>query len=216
MMRVRFSLPAPILRCDVHNFDDIKNLIKGKTVAIVGNAESLLKKEDGIMIDGFQVVIRMNFGYTFAPHLNRYVAPTQLGKRTTLVAAGNAVNILYDMHRFPNANHLIHMSGGNRNETWEKYSDRYYTYPEEWYIELKNLLTSRPSTGMMVFDMVKNCNPDYVTLFGFDFKRTKTYYNDGTNSRDLEDVKNPIGPHNWKREQEYTISICRNNGWDII
>ena len=215
-MRVRFSLPAPILRCDVHNFDDIKNLIKGKTVAIVGNAESLLQKEDGIMIDGFQVVIRMNFGYTFAPHLNRYVAPTQLGKRTTLVAAGNAVNILYDMHRFPNANHLIHMSGKNRNETWEKYSNKFYTYPEEWYIELKNLLTSRPSTGMMVFDMVKNCNPDYVTLFGFDFKRTKTYYNDGTNSRDLEDVKNPIGPHNWKREQEYTISICRNNGWDII
>jgi hypothetical protein len=197
-------------------YTDIQNLIKGKTIAIVGNAESILSKEEGIMIDGFQVVIRMNYGFVYAPHLNRYVAPKQLGKITTLVCAGNGQNILGCENKFPGMKGIVHMSGGNRGGSWKQDSDKFYIYPLDLWEELKNLLTKRPSTGMMVIDMVKNCNPDYVSLFGFDFKKTKTYYNDGKGGRELENVQNPIGPHNWKREQEYTISICRNNGWDII
>ena len=69
-------------------YSDIQNLIKNKTVAIVGNAESLLSKEDGIMIDGFQVVIRMNFGFVYAPLLLRQLVKSTAydnPKKSTMV-----------------------------------------------------------------------------------------------------------------------------------
>ena len=197
-------------------YRDIEKFIKGKTVAIVGNAQSLLRQECGEMIDAHQVVIRMNFGYVYAPHLNRYVAPKQLGQKTDIVTAGNAVNIVTEMHRFPNCKALVHMSGGNRNETVVKHSNKFYLYPEDYWQELKNVLTARPSTGMMVFDMVEKSKPSHVNVFGMDWKKTRTYYNDGKNLRDLEHPSNPIGPHNWANERKYIIGKVKKYGWDII
>jgi hypothetical protein len=197
-------------------YSDIEKSIRGKTVAIVGNAQSLLQQEYGEMIDAHQVVIRMNFGFTYAPHLNRFVAPKQLGKKTDIICAGAALNILNQLDRYPNCKALVHMSGGNRNETVEKYSNKYYLYPTDYWESLKNVLTARPSTGMMVFDMVEQSKPSHVNIFGMDWKRTRTYYNDGKNGRQNESVTNPLGPHNWNAEREYIIGKVKKYGWDII
>ena len=197
-------------------YTEIEDFIKGKTVAIVGNSQSILQKEDGFLIDGHQVVIRMNFGFTYAPHLNRYVAPKQLGKRTDIVCAGAALRLLNDMNRYPDCKALVHMSAGNRNSSVKKYSNSYYFYPEEYWESLKNVLTARPSTGMMVFDMVEKSKPSHVNIFGMDWKQTRTYYNDGKQNRTLEEPNNPIGPHNWVAERQYIIGKVKNMNWDIL
>ena len=197
-------------------YRDIEKFIRGKTVAIVGNAQSLLRQENGEMIDAHQVVIRMNFGYTYAPHLNRFVAPKQIGQKTDIVCSGNAVNIVTELQRYPDCKALVHMSGGNRNETYEKYSNKFHTYPLEYWKELKNVLTSRPSTGMMVFDMVEKSKPSHVNVFGMDWKKTVTYYNDGKNGRSKELLIKPIGPHDWNAERQYIIGKLKKYGWDII
>jgi hypothetical protein len=198
------------------SYSDIENHIKGKSVAIVGNAQSILQKEDGLFIDAYDVVIRMNFGYTFAPHLNRFVAPKYLGTKTDVVTAGNALNILNEMNRYPGAKFLVHMSGGNRNETIDKKQNKFHLYPIEYWESLKNVLTARPSTGMMVFDMVEKSNPRHVAMFGFDWKHTPTYYNDGKAGRQKEEPNKPIGPHNWVMERNYIIGKCKKMNWDIV
>lgn len=194
-------------------YSDIENHIKGKKVAIVGNASSIFNNEDGKMIDAYDVVIRMNYGFVWN---NKWVAPNYIGTKTTIVAAGNAVGLLDSMHRYPNSKYLIHMSGGNRNETVNKHSNKYYLYPEHYWQELKNLLTARPSTGMMVFDMVEKSKPMHVSMFGFDWKQTRTYYNDGKQGRSLEESNKPIGPHHWLNERNYIIGKCNKSNWDII
>lgn len=197
------------------NYSDIENYIKGKTVAIVGNASSILGSESGIFIDAHQVVIRMNFGYVWNPHKNRYVNARDLGTKTGIAAAGNAVNLLNAMDRYPNAKHLVHLSGMNRNETVVKKSNQFYLYPKEYWQSLKNVLTARPSSGMMVFDMVEKSNPSHVTMYGFDWKQTRTYYNDGLSGRQLESPSEPIGPHNWIAERQYIIGKVNKMNWDI-
>ena len=197
------------------NYSDIENYIKGKTVAIVGNASSILGSESGIFIDSHQVVIRMNFGYVWNPHKNRHVNARDLGIKTDVVAAGNAVNLLDAMDRYPNSKYLVHLSGMNRNETVVEKSNQFYLYPKEYWQSLKNVLTARPSSGMMVFDIVEKSNPSRVTMYGFDWKQTRTYYNDGLSGRKLEKPSEPIGPHNWIAERQYIIGKVNKMNWDI-
>lgn len=66
----------------VHTTDDIRSiydLLKGKNVAIVGNAPRILEREDGDFIDSHDVVIRFNRGYP-------RTKPSSLGQKTTILS----------------------------------------------------------------------------------------------------------------------------------
>lgn len=193
-------------------YSELEDYIKGKTVAIVGNANSIFDKEDGALIDGHRVVIRMNFGFVWN---NKWIAPKHIGTKTDIVGAGNGLNIYSYMDKYPNYKCLVHLSGatGRTKQEKERLEGKgipFVYYPIEYWEEMKNLLTKRPSAGMMVFNIVERAKPEHVSTFGFDWKVSKTYYNID------EEVGNPIGPHHWKNERLYIMRKCKMNNWDIL
>lgn len=200
-------------------YSEVEEYIKGKNVALIGNAKSIFDGYGyGTFIDKHDVVIRLNFAYPFAINLEhpRYVNPQYLGKKTDLVFAANAVRLLLEGQQgikgYPGMKALVHMSGGNRNSTWRKYEEQgdFVTYPKPYWTELKNLLTKRPSAGIMAFDIIERSNPLKVNMIGFDWKETKTYYNIG------EKNGQPIGPHDWVKEKNYILGKVKTLGWDIL
>jgi len=198
-------------------YEELEKFIEGKNVALIGNAKSIFKfHEWGSFIDKHDIVIRLNFAYPYASEVGRFVSPKYLGTKTTFVFASNAVRLLIDGYRttsgYPGMKRLVHMSGGNRNSTWRKYSDEdeFLTYPKPYWTNLKNVLTSRPSAGIMAFDILERSNPLKVNMFGFDWKETVTYYNDH------ETVDNPVGPHDWVKEKHYILGKVKQLGWDIL
>jgi len=72
--------------------------------------------------------------------------------------------------------------------------DNIFFYPLKCLEELKKKINfDRPSTGLMIIDYVLSCNPKSINLYGFDFKKTPTYYE--------KDRK--IEPHNFDLEKKY-------------
>ena len=176
--------------------------IKDKNIAIVGNASSIIGSNNGKLIDSYDIVIILNFGYVYNDDSNTYVNIKDLCKKTDIVCAAEASKI--NLNRYPGLIHVIHMSSKFRtNSTYE--------YPIEYWKALKKSLSSRPSTGIMAFDMVERAQPSAISLFGFDWKETTSYYNL------LESTGNPIGPHNWQAEKDYMqLKININNRYTII
>jgi len=63
--------------------EDVAAYLRGKTVAVVGNASSALEQENGEQIDAADVVVRLNAG---VPGPEHYAA---LGRRTDVLQTGN-------------------------------------------------------------------------------------------------------------------------------
>lgn len=64
-------------------------------------------------------------------------------------------------------------------------------YPMEMHDALSARLGVKPSVGAMALDMLVRLTDAPITLFGFDFKRTTTFYRRRENR----------GSHNWETER---------------
>jgi len=71
---------------------------------------------------------------------------------------------------------------------------------------LEEKLGARPSTGVSVIDMLSELTLADVSIFGFDFKTSTTYYRKKENR----------GPHNWDAEKQYVLKKVDQNGWKIF
>jgi hypothetical protein len=58
----------------------------------------------------------------------------------------------------------------------------------------------KPSSGICTLDYVSKFNPNSVSVFGFDWKATPTYYNQGGYNTS----------HDWKYEKEYCLEYFQN------
>lgn len=160
---------------------------ESKSIAIIGNASYLFDSNYGKQIDNFDVVVRINKGY-----LN--LSNKHQGSKTDVLAYNNYAMI--DRHLDLVKNYkLIHMSEKFREK---KMIDNIFFYPLKCLQELKKKLNfDRPSTGLMIIDYILGCNPKSIDLFGFDFKKTPTYYE---KSREIE-------PHNFELEKKYVSTL---------
>ncbi|ODN68503.1 hypothetical protein A6302_04205 [Methylobrevis pamukkalensis] len=58
----------------------------------------------------------------------------------------------------------------------------------------------------MVMDYVSQFEPSHVSIFGCDFKKTRTFYN-----------KYPVADtHDFEKERLMCESLCEHRGWKII
>lgn len=208
-------MPLQFIMAWLDDYHEIEEFIEGKNVALVGNAKSIFDGTGyGSFIDKHEIVIRMNFGFPFLTQDKKYLNPRYLGKKTTLVFAANAVRLILSnsLHGYPGYKQLVHLSGNPdvRNETWKEHSHKFPSYPVEYWESLKNVLTSRPSAGIMAIDILERSNPLKVNIIGFDWKDTPTYYNES------ETKWNPVGPHDWVKERRYIVSKVKQLGWDIL
>ena len=165
------------------DLNELGIFLRGKSVALVGNAWSLRHEED--RINASEVVIRMNKGYY---HLDD--AGQKILRRTDmlLVSCAHEDAFLNDVST------VVRMTPKKRDRLEKWATKSMYFYPLPWWEELFNEIGSRPSTGCMGIDLVTRlAEPRQVSLWGFDFWKSPTFYTG----------ENRPGPHNPRAEEEF-------------
>lgn len=159
-----------------HTVQPILDDIRGKRVAIVGNAKSLFSSQNGQEIDNADFVIRFNKGFISKPE-------TQ-GTKTNLVML---------------ACDLTDKEISSYNTKWVVNRSRFYHNPKAQYTistpdreQLREILDCQPSTGFMAVDLCLMAGAKSITLFGFDGEETPTFYN----------PEGYITKHDYKRESK--------------
>ena len=142
------------------NIPEVIDWIRGKKVAIVGNAKSLFEHEYGEEINKHDVVIRFNRGFVTRPECQ--------GKKTTILLLGCEIN-KPEIDSY-NARYTINRSGHYRNAV------QYVLSNLERAI-LKEKLGSQPSTGFIAIDLCLTAHTKSIHLYGFDWGKTDTFYN---------------------------------------
>lgn len=154
---------------------EIGEYIKGKSVAIVGNAESIFTKNNGEKIDNHDFVIRFNKGFIFKEKSQ--------GKRTNLLLL--ACELTNEEINSYEADFVCNRSSRYKNPVE-------FTLKNDERLTMRGKIGSYPSTGFMAIDICMEFGAKSIDLYGFDFEKTPTYYN-------------PVGyvtKHNYSKEQE--------------
>jgi hypothetical protein len=69
---------------------------------------------------------------------------------------------------------------------------------------LEKELDVPPSTGLQILYYLDQINNKNVSIFGFDFKETKTFY----------EIRNK-GKHDYDKERLFVLKLIKQNGWKI-
>jgi hypothetical protein len=145
-----YSLPWQTL------FDDLK----GRSIALVGNARSLTETICGQSIDSADLIIRING----AP----IPGATSHGTRTDWLAM--SIPAAPDLIAERNPKRLVWMTPKHKRLPWSLASDHRFTLaPAAWNTALAARLGHRPSTGLMLIDLLSRSEARQYTLYGFDF-----------------------------------------------
>lgn len=151
------------------------NDIKGKRVAIVGNAKSIFDKKNGELIDSHDFIIRFNNGFT--------INPDSQGTKTTMVML--ALNMPAEKLSLYNAKWVVNRSNHYDNRV-------NFIIPNPDRKRMRDKLEAQPSTGFMAIDLCLYAGAKSIDLFGFDGEKTPTFYNpDGYQTQ-----------HNYSNEQK--------------
>jgi hypothetical protein len=67
---------------------------------------------------------------------------------------------------------------------------------------LNNELGAPPSTGLQILYYLSTMQNKNVNIFGFDFKKTKTFYENRNKGR-----------HDYDREKSFIMNLVSQNGW---
>ena len=161
------------------NFEDY---IRGKRVALVGNAQSLFSTQCGSEIDDHEVIIRINTPAIFFQDLTprhshgtritiwafwdhyRYSTSDHRDKPQRLLDA------FYDADRY----NILDLNMSNKKDQGFLWNQ------QEFFKDIKqNMLreTGNPSVGLCLLYLLNECDPAIVNVYGFDFKRTPTFNN---------------------------------------
>lgn len=142
------------------NLSKIKSYLEGKSVAIVGNAQSLFDESYGHEIDNHDIVIRFTHGY---------ISNTK--------AQGTKTNILISAEELEpkrikayNPKFII-----NRRQLIGNGTPYYFTNKDKDRVRLG--LGNPPSSGILAVDLCDASGCKEIDLYGFDWERTKTFYN---------------------------------------
>lgn len=137
----------------------VKNFIKGKSVALVGNAKSIFDGKHGKDIDAHDVVIRFNRGFITAPDAQ--------GAKTDILILACELNLgekasykaYYSINRSGNTR-CVDLTLGNITRS-----------------RLRAWIGKQPSSGFMAIDLCREADAAKIDLYGFDFEKTPTFYN---------------------------------------
>lgn len=139
---------------------EIGEAIKGKKVAIVGNAESIFSKRQGGSIDSHEFIIRFNKGFIKDKRSQ--------GSKTNLLLLACLLT-KEEIESF-NAQFVCNRSKSYINPVP-------YTIKNEQRALMKLKLGAQPSTGFMAIDICLYFDAKSIDLYGFDWEKTPTFYN---------------------------------------
>lgn len=170
----------------------------GKTIAIVGNAQSLFNKEYGSEIDSHEVVIRINRGIESCFDNNALLSH---GKKVDIWA----FNLYSSLERFEKTYKMP--------QTYKKLQMNYTpllgtidsSISKEAQAEIKGMFRPKKvTTGFRILHYMTKFKPLNVDVYGFDWKETPTFYVKYKSNADLE--------HDYKKEKQYCMDTYFKTG----
>lgn len=167
--------------------------LKGKTVALVGNARALANATQGAEIDAHDVVVRVNL----AP------MPDAASHGTRTDWLGLAVRLpRADRARIQPGRVLWMSHKRKRLDYASAHSPGFYLHPLEDYQALKDSLGAQPTTGAMLIALLLQSDLARLDLYGFDFFASKSL----TGSRSAEQV-----PHDFSAEAAWVEGLTQTD-----
>lgn len=157
--------------------------IKGKSVAIVGNAKSIFDKRNGTEIDAHEFIVRFNNGFTERPECQ--------GCKTSMLML--ALNMPLEKLKLYNAKWVV-----NRSNRYDNRVD--YIIPNIDRQKMRDRLDAQPSTGFMAIDLCLCAQAGSIDLYGFDGEKTPTFYN----------PEGYVTQHKYNKEQEIIQEYAKN------
>lgn len=149
------------------SLDKIQKFCKGKNICLIGNADSVLRKKKDI--DSFDVVCRMNRGKPEGKE-------EYLGSRTDIHFLSTSMSRKNIQHAF-SPRFIVWMTICNRLAHPWVMANAIQNPPEDWKA-LQKALRINPTTGFLALNFVlKHIDFKSLTIYGFDFFKTKTWYN---------------------------------------
>jgi hypothetical protein len=187
----------------------MKEWFEEKSVALVGNAQSLFDLSYGKEIDSHDVVVRLNKAamlYT-GPGKN-FDCESSHGKRTDVWAFWNTNEYKQFLVSFNGKKmHMGHQ--GRHNATLLKMTD--FVYPMDLYDNLKKHAGQHrnPSTGMLTLDYLIRCHTKTISVYGFDWKQTPTF-------TDPTRKKEKLCPHNFDSEKTWFYDVVIKQHSNVV
>lgn len=162
----------------------LKYLFQHKTIALIGNAESLDTKKYGKIIESHDLVCRINRGPIKTPSKSH-------GNRTDILFYGDPGQIVQDVVAKLNPQTPCIIPS-------QKFADREHPLKNVLILnqESSNFIkescgyfgiTKWPSNGLAAFFIITKCNPKLLSLFGFDWKKSPTFYRHDIRGDDRHD-----------------------------
>lgn len=182
----------------------LSNLLIDKSIAIVGNAQSLFDKTNGQLIDSHDIVCRINKGIQIKNNVSQ-------GTRTDIWAYGD-FTLIRDYWWLRHNEYTIHLSKNKRPEYYEHVNKKisHGFNKTDFYTPIKLLETISeygiidPSSGLILIWMIMQYNIKDITLFGFDWKATPTWCNN-------EYDNSLVCVHTWELEQQFIHNLLISN-----
>jgi len=171
---------------------EIQEFCKNKKICILGNANSVLNGKKNI--DSFDIIGRMNRG---TPRGKEKF----IGSRTDILflsthMSGENIQKSFDP-RF-----VLWMTACNRLASSWTLKNAIQNPPDDWDM-LYDKLSINPTTGMMSLNfLLKHIDFKSLTIYGFDFFTTKTWYNTRVDNGQK---------HSGKRERGLFMDMIANN-----
>jgi hypothetical protein len=163
--------------------------LKGKKVALVGNARSLLERDEGFAIDAADIVIRINRAPMPASRTH--------GTRCDWLALATTISAA-DLSRL-NPDRFLWMSHKRKRLSWlAAKRPGFYLHPRSDWRALRDRLGAPPTTGLMMIDLLARADLGRLTLHGFDFFASQSL----TGSRRADQV-----PHDFAAEKEFVETL---------
>lgn len=183
------------------NFNELEALLKGKSIALVGNSNKVVGKH--YPVDQHDVVIRMNRAWAMPEEMKEHVGH----KLDILAVSIEQDNIDFLVDEYPT---VLWMTPKHRDEFKSATQDKLFFYPLEWWQELYDQFGANPSTGCMTFDVIRRyIGEGDVTLYGFDFFKSDNWYQKKRLSHRILDalgIPRKKNPHSGNQEEEFIRS----------
>ncbi len=173
---------------------EIGKFCEGKDLCLLGNSDSILKEEKDI--DAFDVVCRMNRGTPKGKE--KYLGSrTDMLFHSTHMSGENITKVSYTNPRF-----VVWMTVCHRLASAWAMKNAYQNPPIDWNY-LYSQLGINPTTGMMsLYFLLNHTDFKSLTIYGFDFFKTKTWYNKAIDSGQK---------HSGKKEEGLFMKMIKDN-----
>jgi hypothetical protein len=200
------------------------NIIQNKSVALVGNASSLMKMNKGSEIDSHDIVIRINkpgnleYGEEYSHIFGKKMDIWCLWNFETFVKEHKA-NFMQKYYPYFSDKLIYKTEAISRNDT--KFYNVETLYNSQCLTELEKLVLSqnRPrfkrkgfkfSTGFLLINYIANINVKCLNIYGMDFKVTPTYY-DKENQKNMKMGFDLRCGHDYWIEKRHVSTVMKTN-----